>query len=611
MNDTRRNTRRTANVSKSTKTVIYPIVTVWEISQSLGMRAMQVSKESMRWQDSLLRIMSKEWSNMRIHREANAGTGSCLQPSKQYIRTLEKRLEKVESTMQKPRGISPANQSSYFFSKLPPPGTVAMVVAGHDQGCFQRTVFAPLPPKVATQNMVLHSLHSMCKAWPLFDARYVRDMIDGQFDAEPGDCHTNPARWATINTLLAMATQWKAANPLAKDVFPISWTYLKNAYSVVPELNLQATNIQACEALLIIVFFMRLTADTRTSVILLSVVITMANLLGLYCKDPCLTTDSRELEQRNRIFWMIHILNTQVALRHGLPPVYNECQTDVELPSHGSDQSGANEPVNTNILRHMAELSIIQTRAHTLSQSARLSQREPAELSKSLAELEASLCTWRARLPTELKCPLNSEQAVADLDPGAMQLHFEFYATRWAMQSGNVPTQPFAWFWYMLCYPVCAFLILLEEVLNDPHGDESTSNIAYMATFTQGLEDWRRKEGYEIQKVIECCSKLLVIASFATTRPRSATPFPEPMDTSTGVWGLPRQCKTLRDRLGEIVDFMHLTQGLMSNMPAPYALAIRTFSGILEFSPNPANAFGPFVPDILKPCTYKFFYGPS
>ncbi|KAK7948519.1 uncharacterized protein PG986_009405 [Apiospora aurea] len=530
-----------------------------------------------------------------------------------------------------------------------------MIVAGHDQGCLQRTVFAPLPPKVATQNMVLHSLHIMCRAWPLFNAQYVRAMIDGQFDAGPGDCHTNPARWATINTLLAMATQWKAANPLAKDVFPISWTYLKNAYSVVPELNLQSTNIQACEALLIMVLFMRRTADTRTSVILLSVVTTMANFLGLQCKGPCLTADSRDSEQRNRIFWMIRILNNQVAVRHGLPPVYNEDQTEVHLPGYGSDQSGVNEPVNTTILRHMAELSIIQTRAHTLSRSLRLSQREPTKLSESLTELEFSLCTWRAGLPTELKCPLNSEQAVADLDPGPMQLHFEFYATRWAMHSGlrwtekglgtqgtspecpsaanlgsswlshasidsarealllfnNVPTQPFAWFWYMLCYPVCAFFILLTEVLNDPHGDESTSNIAYMATFTQGLKNWRRKEGYEIQKVIECCSKLLDIALFATTRSRSATPFSEPMDMSTGVWGLSAQCKTLRDRLREIVDFMHLTQGLMGNMPVPTALAIRTFSGILEFTPNPANAFGPFVPDILKPCTYKFFYGPS
>ncbi|KAK8038939.1 fungal-specific transcription factor domain-containing protein [Apiospora rasikravindrae] len=538
--------------------------------------------------------------------------------------------------MQKPHGTSPTNQealdqgnqgrmngnsselasvqtdqSSYFFSKLPPPGTTAMIVAGHDQGCLPRNVFAPLPPKIATQSMVFNSLQSMCKAWPLFKEQSVRDMIDEQFNVGPEDCHANPARWATINTLLAMATQWKAANPLAKDVFPISWTYLKNAYSVVPELNLQATSIQACEALLIMVLVMRLTADARSSAILLSVVTTMANVLGLGCKDSCLAADSRDMDQHNRMFWMIRILNTQAAMRHGLPPILSEGKTEVELPNHERDQSVANKPVNTNILRHMAELSIIQNRAYTLLRPARSLQRESAELAKNLSKLDTSLCTWNARLPAELQCPLDCEQTVADLDPGAMLLHFEFYATRWAMYSGNAPVQPFAWLWYMLCYPVCAFLILLKEVLNDPHGDEVASNLAHMTTFTHGLEDWRRREGYEIHKVIECCSKLLAIASFAATCPRSDAPFPEPMDMNTAVSELSGQCKTLRDRFHQTVDFMHLTQGLMSNMPAPYALAIRTFSGILEFSPNPANAFGPFVPDILKPCTYRFFYGPN
>ena len=86
----------------------------------------------------------------------------------------------------------------------------------------------------------------------------------------------------------------------------------------------------------------------------------------------------------------------------------------------------------------------------------------------------------------------------------------------------------------MLCYPVCAFLILLKEVLHNPYGDEAASDVAHMLTFIQHLEDWRRKEGYEIQKVITGCSRLLAVASFATTCPRSTTP-PSEMNMNAGV----------------------------------------------------------------------------
>lgn len=326
--------------------------------------------------------------------------------------------------------------------------------------------------------MILNSLQDMCKTWPLFDAQSVRDMIDQQFEAGPANCHTSPTRWAILNTLLAMATQWKTANPLAKDVFPISWAYLKNAYAVVPELSLQPTNIQACRALLAVVLFLRLSADSLTATIHLSTVTTMAKAFGLCCEDPI------ELEQRRRLFWLTHILNNQAAMRYGSSPTYNDSQTEVELPNQNSLMGDINSATDT--LRPMAELSFIQTRAHTLLRSIRSPSGGSEELTASLAKIDISLCKWRTGLPKDLQCPKSGELAVTDLDPAAILLHFDFHATRWAMYSGvrslekgplperpcaahssrcwlsqaskssaretlvlfeNVPTQPFAWFW--------------------------------------------------------------------------------------------------------------------------------------------------------------------
>lgn len=53
---------------------------------------------------------------------------------------------------------------------------------------------------------------------------------------------------------------------------------------------------------------------------------------------------------------------------------------------------------------------------------------------------------------------------------------------------------------------------------------------------------------------------------------------------------------------------MQLAQGLLTNMPLPREKALVAFSSILNDQGK--DGFGPLVPDVLKPSTFNFAFGP-
>lgn len=55
---------------------------------------------------------------------------------------------------------------------------------------------------------------------------------------------------------------------------------------------------------------------------------------------------------------------------------------------------------------------------------------------------------------------------------------------------------------------------------------------------------------------------------------------------------------------------MHVSSGLMGNMPLLCANAAKIFPDIFRMSANPSNELGPFVPTVLQPSHYNFDFGP-
>lgn len=71
----------------------------------------------------------------------------------------------------------------------------------------------------------------------------------------------------------------------------------------------------------------------------------------------------------------------------------------------------------------------------------------------------------------------------------------------------------------IIYYPVCAVLILLAAVLDDPGGSEAASNVEAIGQFTRFMQYFQSREGCNLKNLIDMCSKLYDIASSAKDNP--------------------------------------------------------------------------------------------
>ncbi|KAF4483507.1 transcriptional activator Mut3p [Fusarium agapanthi] len=239
---------------------------------------------------------------------------------------------------------------------------------------------------------------------------------------------------------------------------------------------------------------------------------------------------------------------------------------------------------------------------------------------QALAKLDNNLESWRTGLPTEVQ-PTPSAQ-VDNLD--IIQLHLSYYASTWKIYTAlaklyNTPltsiereqpnlhlstlipthsaratlstlqglsSQPFASLWQMICYPMCAVLILLTAVLHGPRDSQASLNVEWIEKFVVFLQSFQDREGCDLNGLIEFCSNLYDVASFAQR---------DPTDVYTD----------LRIRLRGSQDPMLLAQGLLANMPLLGAKATEVFSGVVAGAR--VDGFTRLVPNVLKPRSFNFF----
>ncbi|PQE25323.1 fungal specific transcription factor domain-containing protein [Rutstroemia sp. NJR-2017a BBW] len=320
------------------------------------------------------------------------------------------------------------------LSRLPNAALMRSVQAQLDLGVFPRTVFAPLPPKSQITSLLTNALEDVSKAWPLFEVGWILEIIEEQYTGAVDDCHSNPVRWATINATLAIALQWKAANSSIKALFPMSWSYFKNAFSCFPELITQIPSFEACRAVLIMHIFMLGTGDARTGYSILSAAVQLAQVIGLHRKDLHLTLSENKQEEHRRVLCTLYILRVDAAIKYGLPAPFDDREDEVYLSSENAPDitvGSASPVVGMNVLTPMAYLAAIQARVHThLRRSAGLGQ-EVIDRLKIASQMDHELERWRAGLPDEIRPTDNAPLNAGELESGVVLLHLAYYTTAW------------------------------------------------------------------------------------------------------------------------------------------------------------------------------------
>lgn len=104
----------------------------------------------------------------------------------------------------------------------------------------------------------------------LIDLSDFMALLDAQHAASSTGPADNPARWAIINAVIAIALRYKTAPGSEGELSDIQHGYYRNATAVIPDLILQDASLLSIQALLAMAIFASGIPDTQASVMLVT-----------------------------------------------------------------------------------------------------------------------------------------------------------------------------------------------------------------------------------------------------------------------------------------------------------------------------------------------------
>ncbi|KAF5846950.1 hypothetical protein GGP41_003223 [Bipolaris sorokiniana] len=408
--------------------------------------------------------------------------------------------------------------------------------------------------------------------------------LDEQYIAGPDDCDSDPCRWMTVCSLLGISTLHRTDSKSLAAISSIAWAFFKNAFAMYAELVVRRPAIVSCEALLVMALFMLRTADAGLAAQLTAAAAHIAHMLGLHKQEYYVGLDADVAERHKRILWVVYILNADVTHRYGLPSPLDEETIVIKFPevehyhvfSPGDDTARLARQHQGGILRQQAIFAVVQLRIHKLLERVsfgRLSMQESTDLLEAVTKIHQELEEWKRWLELGARWqPVEHLMCCSACNPNPSHTS--------ARQT--------------LCFPLSAILILLSETLAYPASAHAETDVELIHDFVRYLERLE-SEGCEVHLLINGCRRFWSIATCALIASQT--------DGEVTVFEQTRE--SIYSKLAQVVDWLQLAEGLLSNVPMLIDKARELFCDILEPS-GPDERYGDFVPEFLKPSKYGF-----
>ncbi|EUC39796.1 hypothetical protein COCMIDRAFT_110557 [Bipolaris oryzae ATCC 44560] len=521
-----------------------------------------------------------------------------------------------------------------------------------DLGCSGRKVFACLPPKQHTVCLLQPVIEEIQLHGIFLEEEIVLHQLDEQYIAGLDDSDSDPCRWMTVCSLLAVSALHRTDNRSLTAISSIAWAFFKNAFAMYAELVARRPVIASCETLLVMALFMLRTADAGLAAQLTAAAAHMAHMLGLQKQEYYIGLDAEVAERHKRIFWAVYILNADVTHRYGLPSPLDEESIVIELPevehchvfSHVDHMARLSRQQKGGILRQQAVFAVAKLRIHKLLERVsfrRLSMQEITDLLEAVTKIHQELEEWKCFMPiethpssraygtprlempvamlhyTHLSCISKTSMVAAvlldlatwnpdmqEVQPPASNKTFStsrIARARCAMAARGtldvllrLQPQPFTHLWQTLCFPLSAILVLLSETLAYPASAHAETDVELIHNFVRYLERLK-SEGCEVHQLIESCRRFWSIATCALIASQ----------TDQEVTVFEQRRESICSKFAQVVDWLQLAEGLLSNVPMLSGKAHKLFCDILDLG-RPDEQYGDFVPEILKPSNYNF-----
>ncbi|RAH42101.1 transcription factor atrR [Aspergillus brunneoviolaceus CBS 621.78] len=428
---------------------------------------------------------------------------------------------------------------------------------------FARRVFKPLPPKEEAMSLFQDFFANFNCMFPLFHEPTFMHLVERQYSRDP---YEGSGWWASINVVLAIAHRIRVMNNLVpQEEDKKAWLYLKNAMAVLTELTMRNTDLLSVQALLGMSLFLQGTPNPQPSFFLVAAAIRLSHSIGLHKRGSGFGLNPVEVEQRKRVFWIAYLLDKDLCLRSGRPPVQDDDDMNVELPSEDPPDNIGNVPLSDgkskfNLFRSMCRFATIGSRVYKRLYSAKASKQSDGELLNTIGELDKELEEWKDSIPLDFR-PENEIKAThTPLILHVVVLHFAYYnclttihrmsvhhgywtsrLSNYAIQGLNarplnprvflsavlcvtaarasinlikyIPQGDFACVWLILYYPVSALVTLFANILQNPNDARARSDVKLMNVVVNFLSTLVSDESNgSIKRMLTLCGEFERIA---------------------------------------------------------------------------------------------------
>jgi hypothetical protein len=262
-----------------------------------------------------------------------------------------------------------------------------------------------LPPLQETLPAVEKYLATLNTALPLFHPDRLLHSLKSWYETPlvQRDCVT----WAAINVVLALAHRQV---PPDQAMLPNKNTahYLYKAQSVLTEVVMGKTNLVNIQILLGMVMLFQGTRNLKPATMLIAVALRLAHELGLHARRGSESPDPSTALERDRVFWIAYLLDRDISMRTGQPPVQLETDIDLEFPSdEPEDGAGlvftADSSSSLNFFRARVQLARIQGKVYELMLSMSAKNLDAYKRGENMALLHYILDEWASQIPPQFQ----------------------------------------------------------------------------------------------------------------------------------------------------------------------------------------------------------------
>ncbi|KAH8907644.1 hypothetical protein BR93DRAFT_865622, partial [Coniochaeta sp. PMI_546] len=215
----------------------------------------------------------------------------------------------------------------------------------------------------------------------------------------------DPAVWAAINIVLALSrrhTYIDISSP--RGTLDVA---VRNAQAVLNQLVTRDEDLLGIQVVLGLAFIFYGTSDPKPATVLIATAVRLAHVLRINTLQGSNHMDPDIVKQRQRIFWILYVLDRDVALRIRQPAMLNENDVDLELPEENSpDGVGifyAENGTSINFFRKRIQFAWIQGKVYEWLFSVRAEKLPRSTRDEHTRRLERALDQWHASLPAEFK----------------------------------------------------------------------------------------------------------------------------------------------------------------------------------------------------------------